>query len=264
MLTEVKDQFKVTKLSIKYAIMREMLNKVSFISNIIFMVLNNSAMIVQWIVLFSLKSDFGGYTLKQVLLLWGMAAGAYGVSRFFFKNAFSLSNTICDGRLDTYIVQPKNILLSAITADVEVSALGDMLFSIIMFFIYGFSFKGFFLFIFFSLSGGLMLTAISIILNSLSFWITNSDMISEVGNNLMINFATYPDGIFKGITKWLLFTIIPVGIVNYIPIKAIVNFNISYMLINIGFTILLIILAYLIFAKGLKRYSSTNLMNARI
>lgn len=74
MLTAVKNQIKVTFLSIKYAVLREMLNKVSFISNIIFMILNNSCMIVQWIVLFSLKSDIGGYSFKQILLLWGLAA----------------------------------------------------------------------------------------------------------------------------------------------------------------------------------------------
>ena len=109
-----------------------------------------------------------------------------------------------------------------------------------------------------------MLTAISVILNSLSFWITNSDMISDVGNSLMINFATYPDGIFKGVTKWLLFTLIPVGITNYLPVKTIININASFIVINIGFAMLLVILAYYVFSRGLKRYSSTNLMNARI
>ena len=33
----------------------------------------------------SLKDDVGGYTLKQVLLLWGFAASTYGLSHFIFK-----------------------------------------------------------------------------------------------------------------------------------------------------------------------------------
>lgn len=264
MLTAVKNQIKVTFLSIKYAVLREMLNKVSFISNIIFMILNNSCMIVQWIVLFSLKSDIGGYSFKQILLLWGLAASGYGVSRFFFKRSFNLSNTINSGKLDAYIVQPKNILLATITSDVEVSALGDMLFGIIVYFIYGFTFKGFILFLLFSITSGLILTAISVILNSLSFWFNNADMISDVGNTLMTNFATYPDGIFKGLSKWLLFTLIPVGIANYIPIKLLIDFDIRLFIINISVSIFLIILAFIIFYKGLKRYSSSNLISARI
>ena len=264
MLTEVKNQLKVTLLSIKYALVRELLNKTTFFSNIIFMILNNSSMIIQWIVLFAIKDNMGGYTFKQVLLLWGISSGIYGVSRFFFKKSFNLSETINSGKLDAYIVQPKNILLSAITSDIEVSAIGDMLFSIIVYFIYGFNIRTFILYIFFCITGGIMLTAISVILNSLSFWFNNADMVSDVGNSLMVNFSSYPDGIFKGITKWLLYTLIPVGICNYIPIKVLVEFNPYLLIINICVCLILVILAYMIFYKGLERYSSSNLMSARI
>lgn len=264
MLTAVRNQLKVTKLSIKYALMREMLNKATFVSNIIFMVLNNSTMIIQWIVLYAIKDNVGGYTFKQLLLLWGLSASIYGVAHFFFKKAFNLSETINSGKLDAYIVQPKNILIATITSDVTVSALGDLLFGFIMFFIYGFTIKGFILFVLFSITGGLMLTSVSIILNSLSFWFNNSDMIADVGNSLMVNFATYPDGIFKGLTKILLFTLIPVGIANYIPIKIITEFNPYLFIINICVCILLVLIAFVIFYKGLRRYSSSNLMSARL
>lgn len=264
MLTAVKNQIKVTKLSIKYALMRELLNKVTFLSNVIFMIINNSSMIIQWIVLYSLKDNIGGYSLKQVLLLWGISAGSFGIAHFLFERAFNLSETINSGKLDAYIVQPKNILLSAITSEINVSAIGDIIFSFIMYFIYGFSIESFILFLLFIINGGIILTTISIILNSLSFWINNSEMISDVGNSLMVNFATYPDGIFKGLTKILLFTLIPVGIANYIPIKVITKFNLNLMLINISVCLFLIFLAVIIFYRGLKRYSSSNLMSARI
>ena len=73
MLTEVKNQFRITLLSIKYAFIRELLNKTTFITNVLFMVLNNACMIVQWIILYSLKDNFGGYSFEQILLLWGLA-----------------------------------------------------------------------------------------------------------------------------------------------------------------------------------------------
>ena len=87
MLTEVRNQFRISFMSIKYAVIREMLNKVTFLTNTIFMILNNASFILQWLVFFSLKDNFGGYSLNQVLLLWGLASGTYGVSHFFFKNA---------------------------------------------------------------------------------------------------------------------------------------------------------------------------------
>ena len=97
MLMEVKNQLRVFGLSVKYALMREMLNKVTFISNVLFMILNNASFIVQWIILYSLKDDVGGYTLKQVLLLWGFAAANYGFSRFFFNRAcfFDIKSSFC-------------------------------------------------------------------------------------------------------------------------------------------------------------------------
>ncbi len=244
--------------------MREMLNKVTFLSNVIFMILNNASFIIQWIVLFSLKEDFGGYTLKQVMLLWGLASGTYGVSRFFFKNAFSLSDLITKGKLDAFLVQPKNVLIQAITTDIESSAVGDILYSYIMLFLYGISIKSFLLFTLFITTGGIILTSVAVIFASISFWFSRADMISDTGNSLMTNFATYPDGIFKGVTKILLYTIIPVGFVNYIPIDILSNFDLYKLLSVLGITISLVILAFLIFNRGLKRYSSSNLMSARI
>ena len=60
MLMGVKNQIKVCLLSWKYSLMREMINKISFFSQVVFMILNNASFIVQWLVLFSIKEDVGG------------------------------------------------------------------------------------------------------------------------------------------------------------------------------------------------------------
>lgn len=264
MLTEVKNQLRVTYTSIKYALQREMLNKVTFVTNIIFMILNNACFIVQWVILYSLKENVGGYTLREVLLLWGLAASTFGASRFFFKEAFNLTEIINDGKLDVYLIQPKNVLISSITSSVDVSALGDMLYGFIMLFIYGFSIKNFLLFTLFTICGALTITAVSIIFSSLTFWFGKIDIITNTVNNLMTSFATYPDGIFKGTIKLLFYTIIPIGFVNYLPVKIITNFSIFYLLIVILVAILFITIAFIVFYKGLKKYSSSNLMNVRV
>lgn len=264
MLTVVKNQIKVAILSTKYAIQREMLNKFTFISNIIFMILNNACFIVQWIILYSLKSNVGGYSFKQILLLWGIAASSYGISRFLFKEAYSLTTTINTGKLDAYLIQPKNVLISCITSSVEVSCLGDILYGFIMLFLYGFNLQNLILFTICIVLGGLILTSISIIFSSLSFWFGKVEILADTINSLMTSFATYPEGIFKGVIKILFYTIIPIGFVNFLPIKIISDFNLEYLLIVLFITIIFVSLAFIIFYKGLKRYSSSNLMNARI
>lgn len=264
MLTVVKNQAKCTLLALKYGLMKEMLNRASFISNILFMILNNASMLIQWMVLYSLKDNIGGYTFKEVMLLWGLAASTYGVSRAFFASAFKLSDTINTGKLDAFLVQPKSVLLNTITTHVSSAAIGDLIFGFAMVFFYGFSIKTFLLFTLFTITGGLIVTAFAVILGSLAFFLNNSDIISDSGNNLMIHFATYPDGIFKVVVKALLFTLVPVGIANYIPLQVIIEFNIFKFLIVIGVTIVFMLLAHLIFNLGLRKYSSTNLMSARI
>lgn len=86
MSTAVKNQLRVCLLAVKYNIMREMLNKVTFLTNIGFMVLNNAAFILQWMILFHIKEDIGGYTMREVMLLWGLAASTFGLSRILFNH----------------------------------------------------------------------------------------------------------------------------------------------------------------------------------
>lgn len=221
MSTEAKKVF----LSVKYSLMKEMLNKTTFISNIIFMILNNATFIVEWVIFFSLKESFGGYTIHKVLLLWGLAAGSYGISHFFFKDSYNLSDIINDGSLDAYLVQPRNVLINAITGNVDVSAIGDIIYALIILAISKPTFLEIILFILFSITGAIIVTSFGVIFESLSFWIGKSDVIVDTMTNLIVCFDTYPGTIFKWITKVLLYTLVPVGISAYMPMEVLGKFN---------------------------------------
>ena len=264
MLMEVKNQIKIMFLSVKYNIMRQMVNKVTFLTNILFMILNNASFIIQWIILFNLKDNMGGYSLHDVILLWGIASGTFGISHIFFYKSFELPDLIINGKLDSFLVQPKNVFLCAITSETSVSAIGDLIYGYICLAIYGFSIKNILLFSLFIITGGIILTAFTCIVSSMSFWIVKSEMLSSTLSNIMINFATYPGTIFKNFIKIILYTVIPVGISNYLPVDIIVNFNIYKFLIAILFTIFITLLSVGVFYRGLKRYSSSNLMSSRI
>lgn len=264
MLTEVKNNLKIMLLSIKYNIMRQMLNKTTFITNIVFMIINNSTFIVQWIILFGLKDNIGGYRFNDVMFLWAISATTYGLARVFFKKAFELSNLIIDGKLDTFLVQPKNVLLSVISSDTSASAIGDIIFGYLVFFIFSFSFKKLLLFTLFTITGTIITTSISIIFNSFTFWIIGSDYLANSINASLLNFSTYPETIFSKPIKVLFYTIIPVGFIAFLPLKVIGEFNLQIFLILILVPILFTFLAIIIFYKGLKRYSCSNLMIGRI
>ncbi len=264
MLMEVKNQIKVMFLSVKYNIMKQMINKVTFITNVLFMILNNATFIVQWIILFSIKDEIGGYTIKEVILLWGIAAGVFGTSHIFFHKAYELPDLIMNGKLDSFLVQPKNVFLSVITSTTRISAIGDLIYGYICLFIYGITLKTFTLFTLFSITGGIIAAAFASILGSICFWTVKGDLLSDSLSNIIINFSTYPGSIFKTGIKILFYTLIPVGLSNYLPVDTILHFNILNFLYIILFTIGITLLAFYIFYTGLKRYSSSNLMSSRI
>lgn len=264
MLTEVKKNIKLSFLCFKYNLLKAMDNRVSFISQILGMILNNGTMIIQWIVLFSLKDNIGGYGFKEVLLLWAFASTAYGVAHTFFNNAFNLSQLIFSGKLDAFLVHPKNTLVYLSASSSSVSAIGDILFGFIVLIILKESIIIFLIFTILSICGGLILASYSIIWHSLSFWFNNMDEFANIMNSNMVNLGTYPNGIFSKEIKWLLLTLIPVSFTVHIPVELITHFNLFLLLGTILFSFLLITFAFLLFNKGLKRYSSSNLMSARI
>jgi ABC-2 type transport system permease protein len=263
MLMAAKNQCKVILLSVKYNIMREMTNRVAFLTNVAFMILNNATFIIQWLLLFHLKKDIGGYSLHDVMILWGLAAGTFGLSHILFQRAYLLPDLIINGKLDAFLVQPKNVLLSIISSSTSSSAIGDLIYGYVIVIIFRLSFPKILLFTFLIITGGIILTAFAVIAGSICFWIVRGDMIAENLCNILINFSTYPDGIFKGVIRIILYTIIPIGFAAYIPLHLILQFNLLYFLAVIGFTMLITTIAFFIFYRGLKRYSSSSLMTAR-
>lgn len=244
--------------------MREMTNRISFLTNVLFMILNNATFLIQWMLLFHLKSDIGGYSLKMFMTLWGLAASTFGFAHILFHRAFSLPNLILQGKLDSFLVQPKNVLLSVITSETSTSAIGDLIYGYLILFLFRFSITNLLLFSLFTILGGLIMAAFAVITGSFSFWIVRGELLSENLNNVIVNFGTYPDGIFKNGVRLLLYTIVPVGFVVYLPLHIILEFDLGALFGVVGFTIGICLLAFFLFYKGLRRYTSSNLMSARI
>lgn len=264
MLTVVKNQLRVMLLSVKYNVVREMTNRVTFLTNVIFMILNNASFIIQWLIFFQIKETIGGYTMNDVMLLWGIAASTYGFSFTFFKGAYSLPKLIMNGKIDAFLVQPKDVLLGISTSETKVSAIGDLLYGYIILCIFHFSLYKLLMFTLFTITGGIIITAFAIIIGSLGFYIVKADAFADSLNGIMTNIATYPDQIFQFGIKVMMYTVLPVGFSAFLPLRTMLNFNLIALVQIFGFTILITLLAFFVFYRGLRKYSSSNLMSARI
>ncbi len=264
MSTAVKNQLRVCLLSVQYNIMREMVNKVTFLTSIGFMVLNNAAILAQWFILLRLREDVGGYTMREIMLLWGLTAASFGLAHILFARAFSLPELIIGGKLDAYLVQPKNVLVSVITSSTSVSAIGDFLYGILLMGLCGLGLREWLLALLFTVTGTVIFTAFALLLGSLSFWFLRMDMLEGQVVMGMVSFATYPDGIFEGISRYLLYFVVPVGMAVYDPVHVLVSFDAGMLLRVLGYAVLLTAVSAASFYRGLRRYASGSLMGARV
>ncbi len=80
----------------------------------------------------------------------------------------------------------------------------------------------------------------------------------------IVSFGTYPDGIFKGVSRFLLYFVIPVGMAVWQPVHLLVSFDAGMFFTVTGYAAFLVVAAVAVFYRGLRRYASGNLMEARM
>ena len=249
----------------KLNIQKELQYKTSFILKVFMMVLNDAFFLLQWVIIFSIVDNIAGYEFNDVLLLWGLSAGSYGLAHALFGNAFNLNDMIYEGKLDIYLTQPKNILINVCASSGSISALGDLLYCFIVLFIIGAPWWWFLVVIPVIVIGSIIYVCCIITLQSLSFYIKRGGAIADMVSSAVTLFGTYPGPIFKGIAKVVLYTIIPVGFMIFTPVENLfMSFNIYWILAMVGIAAFWALLAIVSFNKGLKRYNSGNLMGGRL
>ena len=239
--------------------------RASFLVQCFGMMLNNSAFIFFWWILFNNVSTIGGYTFRDEMMLWAISSSSFGFCFVVFGNVGNITKMILNGELDTYLLQPKDPLVNIACSRTVVSAWGDALYGMIIFFlIRGFDVKGFLLFLLFCITGALILASVLVSFHSLSFYTGNTEGLTQLAIEFLISFSIYPEGIFSGGVRFILYTIIPSAFIVYIPAAVIKQFSIFMLLKVLGVSVLWIATAYGMFYKGLKKYESGNLIISKL
>lgn len=265
MLMEVKSHIKLLCNYFTFNFKCSLQYRTSFVIQVIGMIINNSSFLFFWWIIYRNVNNIKGYTFADILLLWGLAASTYAFTHIVFGNTRELSNIIVSGGLDSYLIQPKDVIINACASRTEVSAWGDLLFGYILLGISGkLSLSTFSLFTLFTIIGGLIFFSTLLTINSLSFYLGNIESTKRLVEMFFITFATYPEGIFGKYLRVVFYTFLPVGFMVYLPVGIIASFNGIKLLIVIAAAIVFIIISYAVFYKGLRRYESGNIMEGKI
>ena len=94
------------------------------------------------------------------------------------------------------------------------------------------------------------------LVQSLAFWIGNAAQISQQASNALITFSIYPTTLFEGSARFILFTIVPAALIGAVPAQFIRSFSSEALAQLVGAALLLLVLALVVFRRGLRRYES--------
>jgi ABC-2 type transport system permease protein len=239
--------------------------RVSFISQIIGMMLNDAFYFIFWIIFFDRFQQVGGWELGDMFVVFGVTASAFGLVSYLFGNAFSLGEVIAKGRLDYYLSLPRPVLLHTLCSRSVPNGLGDFFYGILSYIASGqFGWDGLARFILGVILASIVFVSFLVIIQSLAFWMGNSTAFGQLMLNAMVTFALYPLGLFDGPIKFILLTIVPAALMGAIPAGFIIHFN----WVNLGqmfFGALgLLSVALLIFHLGLRRYESGSAIQIEV
>ncbi len=235
--------------------------RTSFLIQTFGMFLNNLSFAFFWWLLFERFSSIGGYGFRDVMLLWAFSSAGFGICFILFGNITRLVEMIIKGELDSYLLQPKNVLLNTIASKTNISAWGDLLYGVILFFLVeGFSFMGAGLFIYFSITAAMIFAGVLVTANALAFWFGNISSLAGLAFEFLITTSIYPADIFQGVIKFMLFTVLPAGFISMVPVRLVSDFDAKWFFLLTLAAVLWVILAFVVFFAGLKKYESGNLM----
>jgi len=230
--------------------------KLSFYLNLFVAVLKQGLFLVSWYFFFQKYVDINGWDFNDLLLMNGFVLIGLGSVEFFFGGIKDLPRIVECNMLDSYLLQPKNVIFNIALSKTYVSALGDLLTGIIAIIFSGYFYSSFWLVLLMLPISILFIFSMYLYFGSLSFFMSHAnEYIKELYQNVII-FATQPNSAYTGLLKWISLTIIPIGFISFFPVEFVKYNNFFYFLCAVAGTASFFFGACWFFYFGLKRYES--------
>ncbi len=229
------------------------------------MVLNNLIFLLMWWIFFRQFKQISGWTMQDLIALNAMGMGGYGLMQICFGGVRQLSRIILNGDLDSFMTQPKNILLHLAGSKSLSKGWGHLMTSFILILLGNLAtVSTISLLLIGMLCGCLVFTAFGIIAHSLVFWFGSIETVSKNYCDSLFLFALYPTNIYSGTLQLVMFTLIPAGLIGYMPVELLRSFSWAKLLSLLGSSLGFFFLAFFVFYRGLKRYESGNQFGMRL
>lgn len=238
-------------------------HRAAFIFTVVITIVKQILFLVMWQFFFERHKRVHGWNFDHLLVAYGCFCFACGTVEGFFLGLKEIPRMVETGQLDSFLLQPKNIILNIAMSKGDISAFGELVTGILLI-----SYSGYWAIfaveiILFLILAVLFMFSLLLYLSCLSFFVKNSfDFIRELNLNAVI-VATQPNAAYRGFLKMLTFTILPVAFLSFYPVEFLRTGVGYYLFLSIAGTLLFLSMSCWIFHLGLKRYESGNIIGFR-
>lgn len=262
----IKRLLRMHKIFVSQELKRMMEYKGDFIVGIIGFLLGQLFnMIFLWIVFAKIPSLMG-WTLNQVIFIYGFSLIPKGLDHLLFDNLWSIGHfTVRKGDFDKYLTRPINTLFHVMVEKLQIDAIGEIFMGIALICVtlpsvsIEWSFLKILLIIIVIPFSTFIYTGIKIATAAIAFWTKRSGNITYMF--YMVNdFAKYPVTIYNNTIRNIITYIIPFAFTAFYPASYILTGENP--LFNIGLTVLIstmvMTIGVVIWNKGIKAYESAG------
>lgn len=235
----------------------------AFFITLVVTIIKQMFFLIAWSFFFGRYKVVQGWTFEHMILAYGILCFAMGFVEAFFYGLKELPQIIETGQLDTFLLQPKSLILNIALSKGDISALGEVVTGILLIGYSGYFSSALLIVLLLMTISTLCMFALQLYLSCIAFFTRNaSDFIKELNLNAII-VATQPNAAYSGAFKIFTFTILPVAFLSYLPVEYFRTGLWYYLWVTLIGTGVFFGVAYGLFNCGLKRYESGNMMFTR-
>ena len=232
-------------------------NRRSFWLQVSFMLANDAALILFWILFFHKVGNVRGWDFSHLLVLFGILSTITGISMGVLGNARRLGQVIADGGLDAALTLPVDPLGYLLVRTVDTALLGDLAFGPAMFALSGqATLPRVAAYVLACICGTAVCVSFLVILGSATLYLGGRGEQGDVGFHALLMLASYPLDVFGGAVKLILFTALPAAFITGVPTEVVTTFDWNRAGLMLAVSVGAVILARAVFQAGLARYRS--------
>jgi ABC-2 type transport system permease protein len=233
--------------------------RAAFWMQVVLMLVNDLVFFCVWWIFFARIPQVRGWTLMDMYAGYGFVAFAFGLFAVLAGGTRDLAARIVQGDLDALLTQPRALLPRVALARSNASAWGDLAFGGLLLALSGHAgLERLAAVALLAVCSALVLAGSAVLVNSLAFWLGEMDGLPRQLVEFVLVFSLYPSPLFTGALRVVLFTLVPAGFVGFLPSEFLHAPSLGALLGTVGGALLWILLAVLVFHRGLRRYESGN------